>query len=95
MKKESKEGSEKGVGIKNIPSCLGLIVYMKSLRVSLSTQPSKRECRITSHVPFISPNDQCEDRMKVIFFICGGFAQGQLRFRTAYFNYEECLLKDI
>lgn len=64
MRKESKEGSEKGVGIKNIPSCLGLIVYMKSVRVSLSTQPSDRECRITSRVPFISLNDQCEDRMK-------------------------------
>ena len=64
MRKESKEGSEKGVGIRNIPTCLGLIVCMNSLRVSLSTQPSNRECRITSHVPFISPNDQCEDRMK-------------------------------
>ena len=35
MRKESKEGSEKGLGIKNIPTCLDLIVYMKSLRVSL------------------------------------------------------------
>lgn len=68
MRKESKEGSEKGVGIGNIPTCLGLIVYMNSLRVSLSTQPSNRECRITSHVPVISPNDQCEDRMKCNLF---------------------------
>lgn len=34
VRKESKEGSEKGVGIGNIPTCLGLIVYMNSLELA-------------------------------------------------------------
>lgn len=59
---ESKEGSEKGVGVENIPWRLGLIVSMTSIRGRLSTQPSDRGCRITSQGPFISPSDLCEDR---------------------------------
>lgn len=83
--KESKKRSEKGM-IKNIPLYIYELAFLLSQMI---------EGRITSHGPSSHQMISGKTGCKIIFFICGGFAQGQLRVRTAHFNYEECLLKDI